>query len=274
MQVDWIDILEECRDRVQKSIKPLLTGRMRPSPSLDFGAGGDRLEPVDLAAEHAIIDTFCDHGISFTLVSEESGVKQFGKDAEKCYVTTDPIDGSTNLSRRIPFYACSVAVSTKPVIDTVHSALVTDLFHGVTYTAQEDLGAFRNGVRVAPSRNTFMEEGVIGMDLNSFKVKELLSSLTHVVEETKHVRHFGANALELCYVADGKTDSFIDIRGKLRATDVAAAWLIVNEAGGLVTTPEGEPLEVRLDPKERLKFVASANRVIHEKLLDLIGEKG
>jgi len=274
MQTDWISILKECKNRVQKNIRPLLAEQMKPLPSLGLGAGGDRLEPIDLAAERAIVDTFRDNGVSFTLVSEESGVKKYGERTAECYVTTDPVDGSTNLSRRIPFYASSVAVSTKPTLDTVHSALVADLFHDVTYTAQKGFGAFRNGEKIVPSNIESIEEAVIGMDLNSFKAKDLLSRLTRVVEETKHVRHFGANALELCYVADGKTDSFIDIRGKLRTTDIAAAWLIVNEAGGLVTTPEGEPLEARLDPKERVKFVASGNRVIHAKFLYLMSGKG
>jgi myo-inositol-1(or 4)-monophosphatase len=274
MQVDWIDILKECKNRVQKNIKPLLAEQMQPLPSLGLGAGGDRLEPIDLAAERAIVDTFRDHEISFTLVSEESGIKKYGEKTGECYVTTDPVDGSTNLSRRIPFYACSVAVSTQPVLTKVHSALVADLFHDVTYTAQKSFGAFRNGKRISPSNNTIIEEAVIGLDLNSFKVKELLPSLARVVEQTKHIRHFGANALELCYVADGKTDSFIDIRGKLRTTDIAAAWLIVNEAGALMTTPEGEPLKARLDPKQRVKFVASGNPAIHAEFLDLIGRKG
>jgi fructose-1,6-bisphosphatase/inositol monophosphatase family enzyme len=76
-------------------------------------------------------------------------------------------------------------------------------------------------------------------------------------------------------VADGKTDAFIDIRGKLRTTDVAAAWLIIREAGGIITTPEGKPLDVTLDPKQKVEFIAAANKKIYERILSLTkAEKG
>ncbi len=71
-------------------------------------------------------------------------------------------------------------------------------------------------------------------------------------------------------MADGTTDAFIDIRGKLRTTDVAAGFLIVKEAGGTITTPEGHVLDVKLDPKQKIKFIASGNPRIHETILGLI----
>ena len=106
--------------------------------------------------------------------------------------------------------------------------------------------------------------------MNTYKVKAVAPQLSDLIQATKHIRHFGANALELCYVADGLTDAFVDIRGKLRATDVAAGFFIIKEAGGIVTSPEGKPIDVRLDPKQTLKFVASGNKVIHEKILSVI----
>jgi len=70
-------------------------------------------------------------------------------------------------------------------------------------------------------------------------------------------------------VADGTIDAFIDIRGKLRTTDMAAAWLITKEAGGKITSPEGSPLKVRLDPKQKVAFIA-ANPKIHKIILETI----
>ena len=115
-----------------------------------------------------------------------------------------------------------------------------------------------------------MEDAVVGLDLNSYKVKEIAPKITDLIHKTKHIRHFGANALELCYVADGTTDAFVDIRGKLRTTDMAAAFLIVKEAGGIVTTPEGDALVVKLDPKQKTKFIASGNTQIHKTILSLV----
>ncbi len=237
---------------------------------MGFGAGGDRLERVDLAAEKTIVDTFKKHSVSFTLISEESGIRGFGGKAEACYVTTDPIDGSTNLMHGIPFYATSIAVSTEPALDTVHSSLVADLFHGVTYVAEAEKGAFRDGARIVPSETVSLEEAVLGIDINSYKIKSLVPRLNEVIVRTKHIRHLGANALELCYVADGTTDAFIDIRGKLRSTDMAGAWLILQEAGAIMTDANGKPLKVKLDPAEKVEFVASGNARLHRLLLDLI----
>jgi myo-inositol-1(or 4)-monophosphatase len=208
--------------------------------------------------------------VSFTLISEESGVKKFGAAPEECYVTVDPIDGTTNLMHGLPFYACSIAVSKKPTLADVYAGLVVDLFHDVAYTAFEGKGAYRNGKKIATSKTANLEEAVVGVDLNTYKVKEVAAKLTALIEKTKHIRHFGANALEVCYVADGLTDAFIDLRGKIRTTDVAAGFLIVKEAGGIVTTPENKTLNVNLDPKQTLSFIASGNIQIHKKILSLV----
>jgi myo-inositol-1(or 4)-monophosphatase len=228
---------------------------------------------VDLAAEKAIVEVLQQYDISFTLISEESGVKEFGETPKQCYVTVDPIDGTTNLVRGVPFYASSIAVSAKPALSAVYAALVTDLFHDTTYTAQKGKGAYRDREKIKPSALASLEEAVIGLDLNTYKVKEIAPQLTRLIEETKHIRHFGANALELCYVADGTTDAFVDIRGKLRTTDVAAGFLILKEAGGIITTPEGRLLDVKLDPKQKIKFIAAGNTQIHKTILSLIKPK-
>jgi myo-inositol-1(or 4)-monophosphatase len=228
---------------------------------------------VDLAAEKAIVEVPQQCGISFTLISEESGVKEFGETPRQCYVTVDPIDGTTNLVRGLPFYASSIAVSAKPVLSSVYAALVADLFHDTTYTAQEGKGAYRDGEKIKPSALVSLDEAVIGLDLNTYKVKEIAPKLTRPIEETKYIRHFGANALELCYVAEGLTDAFVDIRGKLRTTDMAAGFLILREAGGIITTPEGKALDATLDPKQKVKFVAAGNTKIHKTILNLIKSK-
>jgi myo-inositol-1(or 4)-monophosphatase len=134
-------------------------------------------------------------------------------------------------------------------------------------------GSYRNGEKIATSKLSSLEEAVIGLDLNTYKVKEVAAQLTNLIGQTKHIRHFGANALELCYVAEGLTDAFVDIRGKLRTTDVAAGFLIVKEAGGIITAPDGQKVDAQLDPKQKLKFVASGNPQIHRLILSLVKMK-
>jgi len=269
-EISWLQILTQCRGNIQEQIAPLLRNLEQPQPNLGIGAGGDPVKKIDMVAENAIINTLRKHEISFTLISEESGVKEYGEKADECYVTTDPIDGTTNLMRGIPFYATSIAISREPLLNKIHTALVADLFHGITYTAQKGHGGYRNYQKITPSNNISLEEAVIGIDLNSYKVQRIIPQLTLLIQRTKHIRHFGANALELCYVADGTTDAFIDIRGKLRTTDVAAAWLIIEEVSAIITTPDGKPLDVKLDPRQNVEFVAAGNHEIHETILSLI----
>ncbi|MBN1244388.1 fructose 1,6-bisphosphatase [Candidatus Bathyarchaeota archaeon] len=269
-QNDWLEILVHCKENVKTRIRPHLKTLSEPQPDLGKGAGGDPMKPVDLAAEKAIVEVLQQSGTSFTLISEESGVKEFGEKPKQCYVTVDPIDGTNNLVRGIPFYASSIAISAKPALSTVYAALVTDLVHDTTYTALKGKGAYRDGEKITSATRESLEDAIVGLDLNSYKIKEIAPKITDLIQKTKHIRHFGANALELCYVADGTTDAFIDIRGKLRTTDLAAAFLIVKEAGGTVTTPAGEALEVKLGPEQKIKFIASGNTQIHKTILSLV----
>jgi myo-inositol-1(or 4)-monophosphatase len=269
-KINWLQILTECKNVIRTQITPLLKTLKQPQPNLGIGAGGDPIRHIDLIAENTITSTLENHNVSFTLISEESGIKKYGKNPQEHFVTADPIDGTTNLTRGIPFYATSIAVSTKPTLNTIHTALVADLYHSITYTAQKGEGAYRENKKITPSKETLLEEAVIGVDLNTYKIQEIIPKLTSLIQKTKHIRHLGANALELCYVADGTTDAFIDIRGKLRATDMAAAWLILEEAGAKITTPEEKPLNIKLNPKQKVAFVASANQRIHKTILNLI----
>ena len=269
-QIDWQQIFIECKSNIQTAIKPCLKNLKAPQPNLGIGAGGDLMKPVDLAAETAIVDTLNQHNVSFTLISEESGIKKYGFKPEDCFLCVDPIDGTTNLMHGLPFYCSSIAVSNKPELADVYAGMVIDLVHNVTYTAFKGEGAYRNRKKMETSKTASLDEAVVGLDLNTFKSKAVVPKVTALIENTKHIRHYGANALEICYVANGLTDAFIDLRGKIRTTDVAAGFLIVKEAGGVVTTPGNQPLNVKLDPTQKLSFIASGNLQIHQKIVSLV----
>jgi myo-inositol-1(or 4)-monophosphatase len=237
---------------------------------LGKGAGGDNIKLVDLAAEKAIIETFQNWDLAFTLISEESGVKKFGTSSQKFYVTIDPIDGTTNLMHKIPFYCSSIAISEKPILSDISIGMVIDLFHDVTYFAQKNKGAYCNKKKIFTSNCDSLKDALLGLDVNSNKIEKFFPRIKNFIAKAKHIRHFGANALELCYVADGKTEAFVDMRGKLRTTDVAAGYLILKEAGGIMTDLKNIPLDSKLDPRIKVNFIASGNIRIHKKLLNLV----
>ncbi len=269
-KIDWLPILLQCKENVLTHVRPLFRALKGPQPDLGIGAGGDKTKLVDLAAEKAIVEIFLQHGVSFTLVSEESGIAEYGNHPGERYVTIDPVDGTTNFVRGLPFFCSSIAISDKPWLSEVHTAMVADLVQGSVYTAMKGKGSYCDEKRISTSSVSSLEEAVIGLDLNTFNVKEVGPQLLELMQRTKHTRHFGANALELCFVAEGLTDSFVDVRGKLRTTDAAAAFLILREAGGTVTGPDGRNFDVELNPKCTLKFVASGNKDIHNLIIDLI----
>jgi len=266
--VDWRRILFKCAERVRVEVMPFF--QKREKESYGIGAGGDEIKQIDIVAEEAIVKVLGKHKFSYTLISEESGIKEFGKHPEQLYVTADPLDGSTNANRGIPFMATSIAVSEKPELTSVKLALVSDLYHNVIYFAEAHKGAYRNNTPISPSTLTVLEDAVVGVDFNAYRIAEFAPRLTRVIREVKHLRHLGANALELCYVADGTTDGFIDIRGKLRVTDMAASYLILKEAGALITTPKGEALNAKLNPKQKVSFIAAGNEILHKEILRLI----
>jgi myo-inositol-1(or 4)-monophosphatase len=267
--MDWLKIIQQCSQKIRKEALSLY-GSSEAATTFGLGAGGDKMKKIDLAAETALIGCLNKHDISCTLVSEESGIKEIGSEPSEIYVITDPVDGTTNAVRGLPFSATVIAVSKGSYLKDVEIALVSDLFHNITYTAQKNRGAYRNGEKIRPSQTSSLEEAVIGIDLNTFKIKELQTKLEGLFKRGKHFRHFGANALEICYVADGSTDAFIDIRGKLRVTDMVASFLILREAGGIMVTPVGKELNVPLAPTQRLSFIAAANKRIYEAIKEAL----
>jgi len=265
---EWLTLLGTCSKKIRKEVMPFFK-----SPEANFGfgigAGGDTMKRIDLIAEKALIETIEKEGFSCTFISEETGVREIGDNPTNFYVTTDPLDGTTNATRGIPFIATSIAVSKKPYLNQIETALVTDLYHTVTYTAKRGKGAYRNGSRIKPSELQSLNETIIGVDFTQ-KAWETASRLKLMLEKTRHLRHLGANALELCYVADGTTDGFIDLRGKLRVTDIAAAYLILREAGGIITTLEGKELNAELAPTQRVSFIAAGNKRLHAIIMEQI----
>ena len=241
-------------------------GSPEAATGFGVGAGGDISKRIDLAAEKALIDCLNKHELSCTLVSEEAGTKKIGPELSEYYVTTDPVDGTTNAVRGLPFSANVIAVSRGPWLQDVETAIVSDIFHDIIYTAQKNRGAFKNGERIKPSKRVNLEDAIIGVDCNTLKIRDLLTKLEGLFKREKHFRHFGANALEICYVADGSTDAFIDIRGKLRVTDIVASYLIIREAGGIILSPEGEELNIPLAATQRLSFISASNRTLYEAI--------
>ncbi len=253
-----VDILKESCNEVYQNTKHLI-GTAEGNKKFGRGAGGDISRKVDLDAEKAVIDTIQRHHFKPTIIGEECGIIQ-GKDG---FLIMDAIDGTMNASRGIPFYCCSLAYSIDYRLSSVVDAAVIDLSTGDIYHASKEKGAYWNKDRIYArgnrsingSKQDYQQDMLIGMNISGVSA-DTFNRLSRLISKAIHIRHFGANALELCYFARGLMDAYIDFRGKIRPTDMAAAYLIVNEAGGKIYSDNGSELESELGVNKTLSFMA------------------
>jgi len=266
---EWEKLLLAATERVRGEISKLAVREER-AESVGVGASGDRTLLADKVAEDELMKTLL--SVRGTRVlSEEAG---FGGDPDgDTLAIVDPLDGSSNFARGIPFYCTSVAMIEGNSLEDVKVGVVRDLVTGDVYHAVKGKGTKKNGSPVHASHVADVSQAVLGIDASRGS-SELIARLTPLISAASRQVHFGANALELSYVSDGTVDAFVDIRGKIRITDLAAAYLVAAEAGVEITDSRGNELEAVFDLSHRLSFVASANVRLHKEVLKLCGPAG
>lgn len=255
-------VLKEACMKVRAYTKGI-AGTALGNRQLGRGAGGDVSRRIDLVAEKTVIGVLRRRGVDATIIGEECGRIE-GKNG---YVIMDAIDGTTNASRKIPFYCCSLAYATGFRLSAVTDAAVIDLTNGDLYYASKGKGAFCNGKRIKVKQAG--KDIVVGMNVSKIG-PDVVRKLAPVMARADHVRVFGAVALELCYLARGLVDASIDLRGKIRPTDIAAAYLIAKEAGGRILDGSLQVLDSDLGVGTRVSFIASANEKVQKELLESV----
>jgi myo-inositol-1(or 4)-monophosphatase len=282
-----LDILIESSKNVYSEIKDLL-GTSEGASKISLGAGGDISRKIDIVAETAVLNTIKSNNISPVIIGEECGIVNLNKsfssssssspsnDNDNGFIIMDAVDGTTNAIRGIPFSCCSLAFANEFKLSSVTDAVVIDLFTGDIYSASKQKGSFFNNKKINVRNEKDFRSITSLEDLKSIDVligtnvsgvpPHILGEISKVISFSSHIRHFGANALELCYFARGFMDAYIDIRGKIRSTDMAAAYLIAKEAGGELYSTNGQELDSELGLKNKLSFYAVSNK----KLFDLI----
>lgn len=279
-----LDILIESSKNVYSEIKDLL-GTSEGASKISLGAGGDISRKIDIVAETAVLNTIKSNNISPVVIGEECGIVNLNNynsnsssnnNNNKGFVIMDAVDGTTNAIRGIPFSCCSLAFANEFQLSSVTDAVVLDLFTGDIYSASKQKGSFFNNKKISVRNEKDFSSIASLEDLKSIDVligtnvsgvpPHILDEISKVISFSSHIRHFGANALELCYFARGFMDAYIDIRGKIRSTDMAAAYLIAKEAGGKLYSSNGQELDSELGLKNKLSFYAVSNK----RLFDLI----
>jgi myo-inositol-1(or 4)-monophosphatase len=261
----WLPIFREAAEAAMEATEHLV-GTEQANEIVVVKTEGDTTRRIDAVAEEAVTHVLVESGMSFTLISEESGTRNFGKETSETIVL-DPIDGSANAIRGIPAYSLSVAAAEGNHLSDVSEALVVDLANHVFYEAELHRGATRNGDSISTSKVERLSDSMISADLNIVDLRNYVKKIIKILNMAKRKRYLGTNALEVCLVACGKYDAFVDLRGMNRVTDIAAAYLILREAGGLIVNERGVNVDVELLPTSRLSFVAAANITLCKNIL-------
>ncbi|MGC8937117.1 MAG: inositol monophosphatase family protein [Candidatus Methanomethylicaceae archaeon] len=242
--------------------------KISPQSSLEvikIGAGGDQSKLIDLVAEEAAISFLRAAGFEGRLISEEIGEKRFGN-KDYPILLLDPIDGTTNAVRGMIPYSISAALSSGEALSSVFASTVVELPSGRVYNAVKGGGAYLNGRRISINNPPPIRYAIIGVDINVRRDRTKIDQILPILSEVKNIRVMGTAALELCYVASGGLDLYIDNRGLLRVTDIAASYLILKEAGASILRLDGSELDAPLNLSERISLLAGHYNLCIEAL--------
>jgi len=268
----WRNVTYKIIEEVEKSISPLV-GTQNAGHAVKMGADGTPTKLIDEVAEDKVIEVLKECGRPLILVSEEIGEIKIGEGDTGAIFIVDPIDGTANAVKKIPAYAISIAIASSNKqsqhmsIKDIKMGFVKNLATGDLYEAFKDNGAYVNEKRVYPSS----QEEISGSSIGAYIRGPKAGQMNKLFNTVRRIRLLGSVAIELCYVADGTYDTFLDIRGNIRIVDIAAAKLIIEESGGILTDENGDQLNNKLNVKERTSIIATCNLKILKDLMRIMG---
>ncbi len=202
----------------------------------------------------------------FVLVSEELGERVFGAGGTS-RVVVDPIDGSVNAKRGIPFFSLSLAVADGPTMGDVAFGYVYDFGSGEEWTAERGVGAFLDGVPLGALRP---KETIEILSFEGTTTPVIADRIGTVLDLAARVRVMGSLALSLCHLAAGRVDGVVSLK-PARSVDIAAAQLLVRECDLAIELFEDPPFAAApLDLSGRSRLAAAATPELVEQLADAL----
>ena len=256
---------EEIRLLAHKTVDKIYR-KVRRSYSTDFhrfgtnigvGADGTPTKYIDKIAEDVAIKYIKKSDINVNILSEEAGFLDFG--GEYTFVL-DPVDGTRNAYRGIPFYSVSLGVG-KSILSDVEYGIVKNIPTGEIYFAEKRHGSFLNKKRIIVPDMPAKEV------LSSITLGKNFDALTLSLAKKGVVRSLGSASLEMCMVATGALDFYVIGKEYLRVTDIAASTIILKEAGGIVTDIHGKDLDMSLSLDDRTSVIAACNEELVRKIV-------
>jgi len=254
---DWLELCRGATEDVRVVLDRLPT-RIEREPVLGRGLGGDDTTAIDGAAESAVLARF--RGLGVSIVSEEVG----RIDGGSTLVVVDPIDGSLNAKRGIPFFSLSIAVADGVRMDDVHFAYVHDLGTGEEWTARRGEGAWLGGVPLGGVRP---KERIEILSFEATRTSLVAKDAPKVADLAHRLRIMGSLALSFCHLAAGRVDAVCSLK-PARSVDIAAAQLLCRELGLMVDLFDvEEPFGTApLDLEQRSRVVAAGSDAVCQRI--------
>ncbi|NHJ23658.1 MAG: hypothetical protein EAX89_03730 [Candidatus Lokiarchaeota archaeon] len=270
-----IDFLKDTALCIYDIIHPLI-GKKEGANKSHKGAGGDLSMQIDLVAEKTLIDILEQNEIDTLLISEEIGEKYIGsKDKaieNKNILIVDPVDGSNNAVRGIPYCSFSMAYAMGKYVKSIVKAVVVDLSTKDLYWAVKGDGSFFNDKKVHVSNLDIYDNCFIELNFSKKDAFAQIERLGSIIRRFHRIRVLGSTALTLCQIAKGSMEAFINLRESNRLVDVAAGLLILKEAGGCIFSLEGNEINEPLSIDLKFPFIAS-NKNLSSFLKDELNRK-
>jgi fructose-1,6-bisphosphatase/inositol monophosphatase family enzyme len=245
-------------DKIYRKVKKVRsTDFHRFGTNIGIGADGTVTKYVDKIAEDVAIDFIKKSPLKVNILSEEAGFIDLG--GEYTFLL-DPVDGTRNAYRGIPFYSVSLAVG-KTSLNDVEYGIVKNIPTGDVFIAEKGHGAFVDKKRIMVPELPDKEI------LSSLTLGNVCDDLTLDLAKKDKVRSLGSASLEMCMVAIGALDFYIVEREYIRIIDIAASTLIVREAGGVVTNIHGDEFDMPFNLDEKSSVIAACNKELVQKII-------
>lgn len=249
--------------RLRQEIPPLVEKFLWSDP-LGKGASGDMTYPLDKKAEDIVFEEVEKLNVPVTVVSEEYGFKDIMGGGHKLLV--DPIDGSKNALTGLPLFSTSIALVEGDTIEHTTIGYVINLVNGDEFWAVKGKGGFLNGATI----KTQQSDDCIVIAYESQTPKSEIPRILPLLSLFRRVRCFGSTALDMAFVASGAVSMFV-VPTPSRSFDFAAGYLLIKEAGGIVTDLKGKEVDDTPVGIERASpLLASGNERLHKKALEVL----
>jgi myo-inositol-1(or 4)-monophosphatase len=245
----------------------LATPQPADDPPLRRNPKGDISQSFDLAAERCAQEFLQREAPRGLLLSEESGTLVLGQAPPELRFVLDPVDGSDNYARGLGLSAVCLAVlpaGESLTAGDVEWGLVGELEKETPLLACRGRGAYRGQTPLHTSGVKHIEEAFVSVELNHFAPPPPLGTL---MARARGVRCFGSASRALSLVATGALDAHIDIRNRVTPESFFAAALVVEEAGGCVVNPQGQPLSAAKGLTDRFSLVAASTRKLADEIV-------